>query len=401
MDLKSGYPFSLIRYGMPYDYPALTASAKTDVVIIGGGISGALAAYYMVKAGIDCIVVDGRTIGLGSTCASTSLLQYEIDVPLQLLIAKIGSRNAVRAYKACGKSIDTLAAIAKKIGFPEFDRRKSLYFAAHEKDISLLRGEYEVRKQNGFKVHYLDGDAVQKKFGFTSPGAILSEQAAQADAYQFTYALHQYGISRGLKVYDRTYIKKIQRHKKGVTLKTEAGFSINARKVICATGYEATELIRKKIVTLQSTYATISENIPDGIETWAGEALLWNTASPYLYLRHTSDNRIVIGGRDEPFYNPARRDKLIRRKSALLAKDFQRLFPDIPFKNEFSWTGTFGSTADGLPFIGAYPRLDHTYFALGFGGNGITFSLIAAEMLTALFLGKKHKDMEIYSFNRL
>lgn len=401
MDLKSGYPFSLIRYGMPYHYPALTASAKTDVVIIGGGISGALAAYYLVKAGIDCIVVDGRSIGLGSTCASTSLLQYEIDVSLQSLIKKIGSRNALRAYAACSKSIDTLAAIAKKIGFLEFDRRKSLYFAAHKKDVSFLREEYDVRKRNGFKVHYLDGDAVEKKFGFTAPGAILSEHAAQADAYLFTHALHQYGISRGLKVFDRTYIEKIQRHKRGVTLKTEAGFSINARKVICATGYEATELIRKKIVALQSTFATISENIPDGIETWAGEALLWNTASPYLYLRHTSDNRIVIGGRDEKFYNPARRDKLIQRKSTLLMKDFQRLFPHIPFKNEFSWAGTFGSTVDGLPFIGAYPRLDHTYFALGFGGNGITFSLIAAEMLTALFLGKKQRDMEIFSFDRL
>jgi glycine/D-amino acid oxidase-like deaminating enzyme len=401
MHLKAGYPFSLIRYGLPYHYPKLTRSVKTDVAIIGGGISGALSAYCLVNAGIDCLIVDGRTVGLGSTCASTSLLQYEIDVSLGELTKKIGYREAVRSYTLCSQSIDTLSIIAKKVGFREFDFRKSLYFAAHKKDTHFLREEYALRKKNGFKVAYLEEEDIQKKFGFAAPGAILSHQGAQADAYLFTHALHQYSIKHGLSIYDRTFIKHIRRHKRGVTLKTEEGFTIDARKVICATGYEATAFFRKKIVKLQSTYATMSESIPGNVEMPKNEPLLWNTGTPYLYLRHTADNRIVIGGRDEPFYNPSRRDKLIQKKATLLMRDFKRLFPDIPFKREFSWAGTFGSTVDGLPFIGAHPRLEHTYFALGFGGNGITFSLIAAEMLTDLFLGKKNPDLEIFSFNRV
>jgi glycine/D-amino acid oxidase-like deaminating enzyme len=117
-------------------------------------------------------------------------------------------------------------------------------------------------------------------------------------------------------------------------------------------------------------------------------------------MRRTADGRLLIGGRDEDFYNPTRRDKLIRRKSGLLVKDFERLFPDVPFRSEFNWTGTFGTTTDGLPFIGEYKRLPHSYFALGFGGNGIVFSLIAAELIRDALLGKQSSDAAIFSFDR-
>ena len=90
----------------------------------------------------------------------------------------------------------------------------------------------------------------------------------------------------------------------------------------------------------------------------------------------------------------------MHRKTKQLANDYLRLFPDSEFEPEFSWTGTFGTTADGLPYIGRYPKLPHTYFALGFGGNGITFSLIAAEMLTDILTGKKNQDTGLFSFDR-
>ena len=83
-----------------------------------------------------------------------------------------------------------------------------------------------------------------------------------------------------------------------------------------------------------------------------------------------------------------------------MVSDFNRVFPDIEFKPEFSWTGTFGATMDGLPYIGEYQSLQNSYFSLGFGGNGITFSLIAAQIITDLITGKKNKDAEIFSFKR-
>jgi glycine/D-amino acid oxidase-like deaminating enzyme len=82
-------------------------------------------------------------------------------------------------------------------------------------------------------------------------------------------------------------------------------------------------------------------------------------------------------------------------------KDFQKLVPSVPFIKEFSWTGTFGSTKDGLPVIGPYRKVPNSFFALGFGGNGITFSLIAARILSDILKGKKSKDASLFSFERL
>ncbi|MES2622527.1 MAG: FAD-binding oxidoreductase, partial [Bacteroidota bacterium] len=163
---------------------------------------------------------------------------------------------------------------------------------------------------------------------------------------------------------------------------------------------EIMDFVKKKIVKLHSTYALASEQIQSQIPVWNEKTLLWNTADPYLYMRLTKDNRIIIGGRDEEFYNPGKRDKLIKKKSGLLKQDFIKLFPAIDFIPEFSWTGTFGSTKDALPYIGVFSKTPHTYYALGFGGNGITFSVIAAEIICDMLAGKENKNASLFSFNR-
>ena len=181
---------------------------------------------------------------------------------------------------------------------------------------------------------------------------------------------------------------------------TEKGYTIAANKIVNASGYEITEFLEKKIVQLHSTYALASEHIQSQIPAWKDKTLLWNTADPYLYMRLTKDNRIIIGGRDEDFYSPHKRDTLIKKKSALLKNDFSKLFPATELIPEFCWTGTFGSTKDALPYIGTYNKTPHTYYALGFGGNGITFSVIAAEIICDMITGKKNKDALLFSFNR-
>lgn len=152
---------------------------------------------------------------------------------------------------------------------------------------------------------------------------------------------------------------------------------------------------------LNSTYVTISEQFNKKTEYWKDDTLIWNTADPYLYMRSTADNRILVGGRDEKLFQNVRRDALIHLKMKQLVRDFNRIFPHIQFVPEFSWAGTFGSTKDGLPFIGAWPRLPHSYFALGFGGNGITFSVIAAKIIRDLICGKMKQTPDKYAFSRL
>lgn len=398
MNLRAGYPFWLIKNGLPFSYPKLEHDIDTDVLIIGAGISGALVRYHVTNAGIKCVTVDGRTVGLGSTCASTALLQYEIDTPLSELIKICGKEKAERVYQLCGYSIKALEKIARKVGLAEFEMRPSLYFAAYKKDCDFLKEEFEARKNAGFKLRLLNEKQIKKKYGFSAPAAILSETGAEVDAYAFTHRLLRHKI-RSSAVYDRTKIVETEHQKNGIMFKTENGCTIRAKKVVYATGYEVTEMLEKDIVKLLSTYAIISEQF-NATSFWKAKTLIWNTADPYLYLRTTNDGRILIGGRDDEFYDPKKRDAVIDKKTKQLEQDFCKLFPDFQFKAEFAWAGTFGSTKDGLPYIGEYHKYPNSYFALGFGGNGITFSLIAAEIIRDLILGKTNKDVEIFAFNR-
>jgi len=139
MELVAGYPFWLIKNGLLCSYPKLLENTKCDVVIIGGGISGALTAYHLIQAGIECILVDGRTIGLGSTCASTSLLQYELDTPLHKLKTTIGEFKAVRAYQLCSDAIDKLINIMNEIGHIEYKKRNSLFFSTHRRQKKFVQ----------------------------------------------------------------------------------------------------------------------------------------------------------------------------------------------------------------------------------------------------------------------
>lgn len=401
MNLKSGIPFWLIKNGLLHNYPTLKHDLQTEVVILGGGISGALSAYYLTEAGIECTVIDGRSIGQGSTCASTSLLQYEIDVPLCKLQKMIGYKDAVRAYVQCAEAIEKLEAIAQNIGFSNFSKKKSLYYAAAKKDWNFLEKEFTMRKENGFDVQLLQKNEVENEFKFNSSGAILSQLAAETNAYSFTHALHQHNIKKGCKVFDRTDVKKISHSKDGVTLQTENRKTIKSQKLIYATGYEAVNFVKKNIVDLQSTYVIISEYPGKNSKVWKDDVLIWNTDDPYLYMRTTADGRIIVGGRDESFYNPQKRDRLMDKKSVKLEKDFQKLFPKIPFKREYQWAGTFGTTKDGLPFIGKYEPLPNSLFSLGFGGNGITFSQIAAEINRDIILERPNNDARLYRFERV
>jgi glycine/D-amino acid oxidase-like deaminating enzyme len=190
MDLKSTYCYWPIKNGLVRAYPPLDQDIDCDVVVIGGGITGALVAYHLAEAGVSTAVIDRRDIGWGSTSATTALLQYEIDTPLSELAHLVGKDHAVRSYLACLEAIYKLGRIAQKLDSScGFEFRKSLYLASYKKDVSMLRAELEIRGQSGIRVDWLDQTQLEAQYGLSRPAALLSHDAAQVDAYQLTHQL--------------------------------------------------------------------------------------------------------------------------------------------------------------------------------------------------------------------
>ncbi len=400
MDLRSPYPYALLRHGIIDSYPSLDTNIKADIAIIGAGISGALLADRLVRAGYDVVVVDRRHAGTGSTAASTSLLQYEIDTPLSKLIDLVGKKTAVASYKLCRKAIydlERICARSKELGL--FEKKPSFQFASYKKDFADLQKEYNLRRLEGFDVQWFDQGAVQNKFGFLKPAGLFSSDGAIADAYLLAHHLLSKNISKGLRVFDNTEITRIRYQKRAVELQSAEKKKIVARKLVIACGYESQKYIPKKIQDNHATFAIASEPFVQK-NFWYKNAMIWETAHPYLYLRTTSDNRIIAGGKDIPFSNPKQRDRMLPEKARSIEKAIGKLFPDILFKTDFKWAGTFATTKDGLPYIGSIPQRPHTYFALGFGGNGITFSVIATQIIHDLIRGKTNPAAEMFRFDR-
>ncbi len=401
MDLKSNEPFWLIKNGLITSYPSLKSDEKCEVLIIGGGITGSLIAHQMIKDGYDTVLIDKREICNGSTSATTSMLQYEIDVPLFELSEKIGEKGAVRSYKACSDAIDTLDKLSGLIRSDAgFKRKKSLYFASKKKDTVWLKKEYEARKAAGFEVKWLEEEQVLKQFGFENTyGGILSKQGGSIDAFRFAHELLTHNVKKGLRIFDKTEMTRVEYHKGFNTVTIRSGYQIKAKKVIYCIGYESKNLLKENFVNLKSTYAVVSETDKDKFKN-ISSTLVWNTDDPYLYMRTTDDGRMLIGGGDEDFYDAEKRDALLGKKEKEILKNLKKIKPDYHFYTDFVWAGTFGETKDGLPYIGEHKKFRNSYFVLGFGGNGITFSVTGMEMASLFMKNKQHPLSPYFKFGR-
>jgi len=108
----------------------------------------------------------------------------------------------------------------------------------------------------------------------------------------------------------------------------------------------------------------------------------------------------MIGGFDESFRDPQTRDALLPAKSAALLRMLRALFPKMQSETAYAWTGTFAETKDSLPYIGVSPDHPDTYIALGYGGNGIVFSQLAAGIIRDHYLKKPNPNSSLFRFDR-
>jgi glycine/D-amino acid oxidase-like deaminating enzyme len=400
--VRTGAPWWLLHDGVGDAGNALTESTRCDVAIIGAGITGALVADALVATGRRVVVLDAREPAQGSTAASTALLQYEIDTHLVDLVRLVGAEHAALAYRACVASFAMLEErLPEVLPGAGYERHPSLYLAADERGGATLQGELAARRALGIACEWLDADELQRRHGIHRPGAILSALGAQVNPLRLTRALLSACRRHGVRVFSRSAVTCIETDGPQLRLRIANGMGVTADHAVVCAGYESRDFLPCEVADVNNTFAFVTEPFEAGSSA-TQLPLVWESARPYLYMRSTSDGRLIVGGEDVPFRSTSARDALLPRQIARLSSKYRRLFGADPPPIARAWAGSFAETRDGLPFIGPVPGEDpRIHFALCYGGNGITYSVHAGEVIRAGIEGRTHELAGVFGFGRL
>ena len=376
---------------------ALKRDAHADVLIVGAGITGAMIAEALAETGLDIIVADRRKPTDGSTTASTALVQYEIDKPLIELIGMIGKRNAVRAWRRSRLAVASLHAFFRERGI-DAQQRNSLYLAGNHLGARDLRREAQLRQAAGLETEFLDRPALRKRFGIARSAALLGFDNLAINPRATATLLLNRAKGLGMRLHAPVDIVALKCTGSSVVATTRDGARIRARHVVLACGYEFPKMVPMRGHRVSTTWAFATA--PQPRKLWPEQCLIWEASTPYLYMRTTQDGRVLCGGEDESTPGAVDDAALLERKIARLQEKLARLFPKLDTAAAFSWGASFGETATGLPIIGEIPGRKNCWAALGYGGNGITYSRIAAEIIRSALTGESDPDADLYGFKR-
>jgi len=399
-ELRTGRTVWELDEPPPSPYMQAPPFSRADVLIVGAGITGAFLADKLTREGRSVIVIDRHAPQRASTAASTALLLWEIDAPLLALEDRLGFDTAATIYRRSFAAVRTIAErLDDQAPACRFAARPTLYLAGDDLDAAGLREECRIRAHADLPTTLLDADALIASFGIEREAALLSHGAAETDPVRLARLLLDSAIARGARVYAPATAEHYDHGADGVAIVLADGAVCAGEMAVLANGFEMPSFLEAPQHRISSTWAVAtSPQAPDAL--WPQRALQWEASTPYLYARTTLDNRIVIGGGDEEMDDADKRESLIGSKSTELRARIAAFAPHADTRLDACWSGAFGETDDALPIVGRVPGHARCYAAFGYGGNGITFSAMAADVIATLMAGGADPAADWFAVDR-
>ena len=386
-------------------YPSLRGHHASDVVIVGGGITGALIAEAFAAEDISVSVLERGSVGCGSTVASAALLLQEPDNGLAQLSRRYGRAAAQRIWRLSHEAVSELVRQLQRNRIAcDLVERDAVYFATTGDAVRRLRAEHQLRLRAGFDSEWLTAAALGYLTGVPGRGAIRTRGNAQFDPYRACVGIMHAAAAAGAHVFERSAVTRITPRRDGVRVHTRDG-RVDASRVVIATGY-ATRHFRPLAgrFRMHHTYvlATPPLSAAERHRVGLGDLMIWDTERPYHYARWTPEHRLLLGGADRPVRRGRTRNAQFATATRELRADFETILPALDgIGVEHAWEGLFAITPDSLPYIGPHRRYPKHLFALGYGGNGMTFASLAARLLLEHWRGVRSPDQVLFGFGRL
>ena len=367
-----------------------------DILIVGGGITGAIIALSLSAAGHEIAVVDRRPPGEGSTIASTAMIQFELDTPLIHLARKIGRENAERAYRRSARAVCELKELISEHALTAFwVDRNALYLAGSRLGPRSMKDEVEARRAIGLESRYLTAAEVRDIYGIETSAAILSAGSGEINPASTAAECLRTAKRYGATLISPCEIVKLEGAGQRVRLTTAEGNVLSARRVILTTGYEVVPSLPKDAFEIVSSWAIATKPL-QASEFWPGRCLIWEAADPYLYLRTTHDRRILAGGEDSGLTNPERRAEAVPAKAQHLINKVRKLLGKPDLEIDYAWGGAFADSPKSLPVFKPVDGVAGAFAVLGSGGNGITFAMLAASVVKSWLAGRTDRDAHLF-----
>lgn len=351
-------------------FPALRGDIKTDVLVIGGGLTGLLCAHVLQERGMDCVVAEADTIMHGTSGHTTAKLTAQHGLIYTKLVRRFGKNFAARYYQANQQAIDAYRQLSVHIPC-DFEQQDAYIYTCG--DMTAVEREYLLTKLIG-------GRAELEKslpLPMAVAGAVRMPEQAQFDPVKLAA-----GLAGNLTIYEHTQVSKLR----GTNAETERGH-IQAKHVVVASHFP---FIDRRGLYFMKLYQQRSYVL--GLEVKEPISGMYLDAVEGGLSFRMAGNLLLLGGGG---HRTGKRGGGFQSLKAAADK----LYPGA--KVQYHWAAQDCMSLDDVPYIGPYsPNMEQVYVATGFGKWGMTTAMVAAQLLSDLIQGRENPYAEIFSPRR-
>jgi glycine/D-amino acid oxidase-like deaminating enzyme len=386
------------------DYSRHRGDATTEVVIVGGGLTGCACALSFAGAGIKVVLLEAGRIGAGATAASAGLLRQTPDAWFQESVAQHGVRTARHVWQSFRRAALDFGAALRRASIRADLTSQDLIVLSREPDGARpLVKEMSARREAGLEASWLSARAVAADAGLIAFGGIRTK-AEVFDPYRASLGLAAAAASRGVKIHEQSRVRRIRAGRKAVEVATEAGL-LTAKAVIIATGALPDDLraLRRHFAPVMS-YGAVTQPLPAAVrrETGKRTSALRDMHAPPRLVRWLKDDRVLVTGGERPSIAGRGRDKLLLPQVHELMYELTTLYPAISgLQPQWGWDVDSYGSPDGLPVIGPHRNFPRHLFALGHARHGGAVAWLAARVLLRAYLQEPAKGDDLFGFARV
>ena len=398
MEYIKGKPFFCNGVNTIKQYPYLNKDISCDILIIGGGIDGAIANYYLSQ-NHNVVLVDKARFGMSCTSCATALLEYQLDEFAEDLKGVLDVNEITDIYKMGMESMNKIDEFIKTHGnHCQFRKKPTFLYTSKASEIKDIKKEYEFRKTNGFDCELITAE--NNPFPFKVEAGVLAENGGcEFNPYLFAKQMLENSKNQ-MTMYEHTDINELVKVKGGYTAITNYGYKIKCDKVLVATGFNWEVINSDELCERFVTYSIVTKPINNF--QWYKSAMVHDITTPYHYFRILPDKRIIFGGEDIPFKMKPINEKKSNKIYEKLEKDLLNLLPGIKhlINVDYKFCGAFGTTKNNMGIIGKSKIDDDILLFISCGANGIINSFKGVEIIEDIINKKTNQFEKLFSPGR-